>query len=137
MTFDYERQRRIAERLIRRSGRTVTLIRPSEQKENENRPWKGPRVPPDPDGEPFRFPVPGVQLLPNQVRTFGLSALGEAGKLDDLIQVSELVYIIFQGEVDLRQFTFVEDDGVNFHINTTQALKPAHVTLLGYIGVRR
>lgn len=137
MTFDYERQRKISERLIKSRGREITLVRPSEEKANSDRPWKGPKVPPDPDGNAFRLTVPGIQLLPNQVRIFGLSALGESGKLDGLIQISELIFIVFQGENDLRQFTFVEDGGVNFHIQTTQSLKPADVTLLGFIGVRR
>lgn len=137
MTYDYSRSRAVAERLITSRGRTINLIRPSENKEDDNRPWKGPKRPPDEDGVDFVLPVPGIQLLPNQVRIFGLSALGESGMLDGLIQVSELIFIVFPGEVDLRQFTFVEDGGVTFHINMTQALKPADVTLLGFIGVRR
>lgn len=136
MTYDYTKVRNTAERLVNRFGRRVTLVRPTEVKENTNRPWKGPSTDADENPE-FTFEVPCIQLLPNQVRIFGLAALGESQMLDGLISMSEYVYVVFQGETDLRQFTFVRDGGVDYQIEATQALRPANITLLGYIGVRR
>lgn len=128
---DYEEIRQIAQELVTEWGRTVTLVRPSETPVDATRPWIG-NIDDD-----FTLVVPAIQVLPNQVRIFGLSALGESGKLDELMQISQLIYVVFQGEVDLRQFTFLLDGGVRYNINSTQALKPANVTLLGYIGASR
>lgn len=136
MTYDYTRVRDTAERLVKRFGRTVTLVRPTEIKDDHDRPWKGPSVNSDVNPD-TKLQVPAIQLLPNQVRIFGLSAIGESHMLDGLVSKSEYVYIIFQGEVDIRQFTFVEDRAVTYQIEATQSLRPANVTLLGYIGVRR
>ena len=131
--YNYIRARNKAQELITRFGRQITLVRPTQIKQNPDRPWKGP----DQTVPPQILVIPGIQLLPNQVRVFQLSALGEASMLEGAILVSELVYIVFQGETDIRDFSFVEDNGVKYHINATQALKPADITLLGYIGVRR
>lgn len=131
MSVDYTALASKAQELVTAFGRTVTLVRFNETPDDPTKPWLGST------GSETTLEVPAIQLLPNQVRVFGLSALGEAGKLDGLISISELVYVIFQGENDLRQYTIVRDDGVDYHIEATQALKPANTTLLGYIGVRR
>ena len=129
MAIDYNKLAVLAERLVTEAGRTVTLVRVSETPADVAAPWNGVT------GVETTLVVPAVQLLPNSVRVFGLSALGEAGKLDGLVSVSELVYIIFAGENDLKQYTLVRD-GQDYGIMATQSLKPANTTLLGFIGVR-
>jgi len=132
MSVDYGKLAEKARKLITDNGRTITLVRQNETPIDATKPWNGSVASPE-----TTVVVPAMQLLPNAVRVFGLSALGDASKLDGLISVSEYVYVLFQGEVDLHQFTFVRDGGIDFNIEATQALKPANVTLLGFIGVRR
>lgn len=130
--YDYERLRRKSKEMITRFGRKVTLVRPTQTPTDSQRPWKGPQ----PSGAETTLKIPGLQLLPNQVRIFNLSALGEASTLKGAILKSEYVYIVFQDQEDIRGYTFVEDGGERFHIEATQVLKPADTILLGYIGVR-
>ncbi len=134
MAIDYNKLALKAQKLVTDAGRTVTLVRPNETPADASQPWNGP--PAAPAGE-TTLDVPGIQLLPNAVRVFGLSALGDAKEFQGLITFSELVYVVFQGEVDLATYTLVRDGGVDYQIEATQALKPANTTLLGFIGVRR
>ncbi|MAD98777.1 MAG: hypothetical protein Unbinned200contig1000_15 [Prokaryotic dsDNA virus sp.] len=131
MAIDYAKLAATAQRLITDAGRTITLVRPTESPADPTQPWNGP------SGGETTLDVPGVQLLPNSVRIFGLSALGDANEFRGLVTYSELVYVVFPGENDLSQFTFVRDNGIDFQIEATQELKPKDVTLVGYIGVRR
>ena len=132
--INYEKLALKAQKLVTDAGRTVTLVKPSVTPGDPSQPWNGPN---DPTVGEVTFEVPGVQLLPNAVRIFGLAALGDANEFRGLITYSELVYIIFQGEEELEEYTIVRDGGVDFQIEATQALKPANTTLLGFIGVRR
>lgn len=135
MAIDYEKIAKKAQKLVTDSGRMITLVRPSQVKADPNKPWNGPSTTPDPNET--LLVVPGIQVLPNAVRIFDLSALGDATMMNGLINVNELVYVVFQGENNLEDYTFVRDGGIDFQIQATQALKPANKTLLGFIGVRR
>ncbi len=132
MAIDYAKLAAKAQQLVTQSGRTVTLIRKNETAVDPSKPWNGSFSAPE-----TGLIVPAIQLLPNAVRIFGLAALGDASRLDGLISLSEYVYIVFAGESDLHQYTQVLDEGVYFNIEATQSLRPAEITLLGYIGVRR
>lgn len=134
MAIDYTKLALKAQKLVTDAGRTITLVRPNETPADLTQPWNGP--PAAQVGE-TTLDVPGVQLLPNAVRIFGLSALGDAKEFQGLITYSEFVYVIFQGEIDIATYTLVRDGGVDYQIEATQALKPANTTLLGFIGVRR
>ena len=122
-----------AKRLINKRGRSIELIRLDESAANTSRPWKGPPSTPT-EGT---LPLKGVFVPPNTVRQFGLSALGLGTQLEDMISMSDQVIIVAQGEVDLRIFTEVLDDGMRWGIFASQILKPGDVTLLGFLGVRR
>ena len=122
-----------AKRLINKRGRSIELIRLDESAANTSRPWKGPPSTPSETTPQLR----GVFVPPNTVRQFGLSALGLGTQLEDMISMSDQVIIVAQGEVDLRIFTEVLDDGVRWGIFASQILKPGDVTLLGFLGVRR
>lgn len=132
MAINYTKLAAKAQQLITQSGRTVTLIRKNETPIDPAKPWNGSLSAPD-----VGLVVPAVQVLPNAVRIFGLAALGDAARLDGLISLSEYVYIVFAGENDLHEFSQVLDEGVYRNIEATQSLRPAEITLLGYIGVRR
>ena len=122
-----------AKRLINKRGRSIELIRLDESAANTSRPWKGPPSTPS----ETTLPLKGVFVPPNTVRQFGLSALGLGTQLEDMISMSDQVIIVAQGEVDLRIFTEVLDDGMRWGIFASQILKPGDVTLLGFLGVRR
>lgn len=132
MAINYTKLAAKAQQLVTQSGRTVSLIRKNETPIDNAKPWNGSLAAPE-----TALVVPAIQLLPNAVRIFGLAALGDANRLDGLISLSEYVYIVFAGENDLHQYTQVLDEGVYFNIEATQSLRPAEITLLGYIGVRR
>jgi len=132
MSINYIKLAATAQKLVIQNGRSITLIRNNETPIDPARPWNGSE--PTPDTELI---VPAVQLMPNAVRVFGLSALGDASILDGLISLSEYVYVVFAGENDLHQYSRVLDEGVYYSIQATQSLRPATTTLVGYIGVRR
>ena len=131
MAINYEKIAKTAERLILESGRSITLVRPSETPIDATKPWNGSQ------SSEETLTLPGVQLLPNAVRVFGLSALGDATELRGLLELNERVYIVFQGTADISTFNFVRDGGIDYQIQGTQELKPGDVILLGFIGVRR
>jgi len=139
MSIDYAKIAAKSQDLITKSGRTITLVKPVSELIDTSKPWNGPvadATPPDATKE-TRLVIPGVQVIPNAVRVFGLSALGAGSEFRGLITYSELVYIVFQGEEPLEDYTFVRDNGIDYGIQAVQSLKPADVTLLGFIGVRR
>jgi hypothetical protein len=132
MAINYETIANTARRLITENGRTIELVRLATQTELSSMPWGQ-----NASGGETYTEVPAIQVLPNAVRVFGLSALGDAGKLDQMFSVVELVYVIFAEELDLKSFTKVRDGNSIYQIEATQSLKPADTTLLGFIGVRK
>lgn len=133
MAINYTKMAAKAQKLITDSGKTITLVETTRVPEDTDKPWNGP----DPNEDPNLLLIPGVQIVPNAVRIFDLSALGTAHEFQGLITYSEIIYVVFQGENDLHDYTFVRDGGVDRQILATQTLKPANTTLLGFIGVRR
>ena len=139
MAIDYTKTAALAQRLITENGRTIHLVKPSEVPIDPSKPWLGST------SSESLLTVPAVMALPNQVRIFGLSGLGLSGTLEGLpfeatkglVQLSELVYIIYQGDNDIREYTHVRDGGVDHTIIATQELKPGNKIILGFLGVRR
>lgn len=131
MAFDYSEIIEVAKELIEEFGREVTLIREAQAAADPNKPWEGPA-----DGGETEVTLYSVVVPPNQVRIFGLSALGQATEFVDLMAMSEYIHIIFPGTHDVRKFTHV-DDGERFSITGAQVLKPGNDQLLAYLGVRR
>lgn len=128
---DYVRVAATAKRLIDANGRQISLIRPSTVPLDPLKPWKG-SVPGD-----EQLVINGVFVPPNTVRQFGISSLGEGTEFIDLIQFSEQIAIVHQGQVDVRDYTTLRDNGVNWNILGIQVLRPAETYLLAFIGVRR
>jgi hypothetical protein len=131
---DYVKLAGIAERLVNKSGRAVTLVRNPTTMADPMKPWKGPDFV---DGEEITLDVKAVFVTPNQVRIFGLSALGDSTQFVDMVAVSEQIMILFPGENDIKQFQTVRDGTVNWNITAIQILKPADTTLLAFMGTRR
>lgn len=133
---DYVRLAQTANRLIRNNGRSITFVRLAEAAADPARPWKGPPST-GPGAAETTLPLVGVFVPPNTVRQFGLTALGEGTEFKDLVTFSQQIIITAQGENDLREFTSVVDGSDRWGIIGLQVLKPADVTLLAFVGVRR
>lgn len=129
---DFVRLAQTADRLIRNNGRSITFVKLNETPADDNRPWKGPAT-----GGETTLALNGVFVPPNTVRQFGLTALGEGTEFKDLVTFSQQIIIVAQGERDLREFTSVIDGTTRWGIIGLQVLRPAEITMLGFVGVRR
>lgn len=132
VAFDYTDLAATAKSLVEEFGRAVTLTGLKQAAADPSKPWEGPS---DAAGVPL--PLWGCFVPPNTVRQFGLTSLGEGTEWKDLITFSEQIMITFPGEVDLRNYTNLNDQGVVWGILGTQVLRPGPVTLMAFIGVRR
>lgn len=125
---DYAKCAEMAERLIRKAGRTVSLVEVIVEDVSEA--WNN-------RSSEREIEVPAVQLLPSPVRIFGLEALGEANRVRDLFIISELVFLIYLAEDNLAKYTLLRDDEQQYKIDATQSLRPAEIPLIHYVGVTR
>jgi hypothetical protein len=128
---DYVKLAATAERLVRQSGRLITFVKKDRTPADPSKPWNG-----SVDGEDL-LDLSGVFVTPNQVRIFGLSALGDGVGFQDMVAFSEQLIITFPGENNLREYQTIRDGDVNWNVTAYQFLKPADVSLLAFIGVRR
>lgn len=122
-----------AQQKIQAYGRQITFFTKAKVPVDADKPWLGFE-----DGE-ISESTYGVFLTPNQVRIFGLSALGEATKFEDMFHRSEQVLVSFiPTDVDVKQFNFVRDyDGTVWKIDALQEFKPKDVRILVYAGTSR
>ncbi len=135
MTYDYSRAARLAQRLIDRFGRTVSLVKPSSALLVPSRPWRGPDTDPDPGETITDFR--SVVVTPNQVRIFDLPALGDASEFENLVKFTERIYVLFPGNINVSEYTHVLDQNSRYGISATQTLTPGETSVLAYIGARR
>lgn len=130
---DYTKIASTAQRLIRENGRELVFVRKPLSSADPAKPWKGS----DPEVEEITLTISGVFVPPNQIRQFGLSALGQGTEFKDLIDFSEQVIIVYPGDNDLRQYKTVRDQNVNWNMIGLQYLKPGTIPLLAFVGTRR
>lgn len=130
---DYVRLQRTAERLITKNGRMITFLRPSRIPGDPAKPWNGP----DRTGEMDELSLRAVFAPPNTVRQFGLTALGEGSDITDLFSFVQQIAIVFPGEHDLRQYTIIRDQGIDWNMIAFQLLQPADLKMVAFIGTRR
>lgn len=130
---DYVKMASTAQRLIRENGREVIFVRKPQSSLDPNKPWNGP----DPIAQEITITLSGVFVPPNQIRQFGLSALGEGTEFRDLIDFSEQVIIVYPGDTDLKDYKTIRDNGINWNMVGLQFLKPGTVPLLAFVGTRR
>jgi hypothetical protein len=125
-------------KLITKNGRAVTLYGQDKATlVNSNRPWLGVTADIDPTDAEDVLETFGVIVPPNTVRQFGLTSLGEGVEFKNLLAFSENVIIVPGAEVDFKKFNFVRDGNVDYGIKAIQILRPAEVTMLAFLGVRR
>ena len=128
---DYVKLAATAERLVRENGRPISFVRKAGGPIDPSRPWKG-----SVDSEDI-LELNGVFVTPNQVRIFGLSALGEGTEFIDMVSFSEQIIITCPGENDLRLYQTVRDGTINWNVVAYQVLRPANLNLLAFVGTRR
>ena len=130
---DYVKLAGVADRLIRANGREVQFVRKATALLDPAKPWKGS----DPDEDEITLTLPAVFVPPNQVRIFGLSALGEATEFRDMVTFSEQIAIVACGQNDLREYQTIRDGSINWNMIGLQLLKPATLNILAFVGTRR
>lgn len=128
---DYAKLQQTAIRLVEENGREVTFIEHSEVLPDPNKPWEGeadPRATPNSTSAQF-----AVFVDPASASRLGLST-----SQPDLIKRSEQIMIVAPGSEDLLKFQEVLDsDGTYWKILFLETLRPADLTLVSYVGVRR
>lgn len=120
-----------AQRLIKKDGRAISLVRFNETPQNEAQPWLGPS---DPRSGETKLAVDAVFVPPGSV---GLR-LGLAITSEDLLKNSEQIAITSPGAtVDLAVYQEIEDGATRWKITNAEVLKPGNAVLLAFIGVAR
>ncbi len=127
---DFTRLLSTAQRLIGANGRSIQLVELDNTPADPAKPWDGPT---DPRTGTTTLTVKGVAVDPTSAARLGLVSM-----TDDIMKRSEQIYIVAAGaDVDLDIFNEVNDEGKTWKIVGVRTLRPADVTVLSYIGVRR
>ena len=130
MAVDYTKLAATAACLIQENGRTVVFNQIDQVAADTNQPWKGPT---DPESGPTSTTtVSAVFVPPSSASSLGMNTVSE----DMLSKVREIA-IVEPGSFDLATADVVIDNGQRKVIEFVETLRPAGVTLLHYVGVRR
>lgn len=126
--MDYARAVALAQRLINKNGRTITVQQLSSTPVDANKPWKGPNAP-----TVLASATPKGVFLP-------VSSLNELGLFvadDELLKrVEQVVLIAADGTNAFDTFHRVSD-GVLYHIDWVRTLKPGDTVILYAMGIKR
>lgn len=135
MAVDYDKLAATAKRLIAENGRDIILERIITTPADATKPWKGNNGVP---GTPYE--TRGVFAPPAAVRQFGLPSLGQGTEFQDFMSFSEQVCILFPDTNDLRDYVKVREadpGSPKWGIVGYQLLRPAEVSVLAFLGLRR
>lgn len=124
--MDFARAVALAQRLINKNGRSVTIQRLDATAADSNKPWRG-------AGEPTV-----AQEVPQKAVFLPSSGTDLGGLVtdDELLKRAEQVCLV-AGDTDLTGFNIISDDSIKWKIEWIQVLKPADVIVLYAIGVKR
>lgn len=128
---DFTRLLATAQRLITKNGRSVTFISLDETPPDPAKPWDGPTDP---------RATPSSTLVVDAVNVDAASAvrLGLVAESSDLLKRAESFLIVSAGaNVDLKLFQQVLDEGVYWNIEGVNQLRPASITVVSFVGLRR
>jgi hypothetical protein len=127
--MDYARAVALAQRLIDKNGRTITIDQLSSVPVDANKPWKGPAVP---------TVAATASLKAVFLPVSSASELGLFAKDDELLKrVEQVALIAADGVNDLTAFHRITDVGSFWKVDWTRELKPGPTTILYAIGVKR
>ena len=121
----------LAQRLIKKHGREITLVQFEGAPTDSVTPWHGAV---DPRGDvASNLTVYAVFVPPSGVANLGLEI-----ETHDLFKNSERVLIFSAGDqVDVSGYSEVEDGSSRWKINILRVLRPGTVSILAYAGVSR
>lgn len=121
----------LAQRLIKKHGREITLVQFEGPSTTSTTPWQGAV---DPRGDvSSNLTVYAVFVPPSGVASLGLEI-----ETQDLFKNSERVLIFSAGDqVDVSGYSEVEDGSSRWKINILRVLRPGTVSVLAYAGVSR
>lgn len=122
-----------ASQIITKFGRQVTLVAESRTPADPTKPWESPSP------AEVTFELYGAFVPPNTVRQFGITALGLGTEFSDLMEMSEQVVILNNGNEDIRKYRIIRDssDNADWGIIGIQQLKPGNIGIISFVGVRR
>lgn len=126
--MDYARAVALAQRLINKNGRLITIDRLSSVPVDADKPWKGPGAPTvDATVSPKAVFLPHASLID----------LGLFAKDDELLKrVEQVALIASDGVNDLSGFHRITDV-VMYRIDWVRALKPGDTVILYAMGIKR
>ena len=126
---DYTRLTATAQRLISANGRSITLVQFDSTPSDASRPWLGPADP---------RATPDASLTVDAVFVDNGSGLGKTFNIEDLLKKSDQVALLSAGaQVDLSIYNEVIDGTERYKITGFDVLRPAGVTVLAVIGMKR
>jgi hypothetical protein len=116
----------LAQRLLTKHGRTVTLI---ELNDVGALPWEGP-------ANPTAAPKRSLQIAGCFVEPDSLQRLGLGVRIEDLVQRSKRIFLS-PGPLALDAYNQVLDEGQYFTITGMETLRPGVTTILHFVGTDR
>jgi hypothetical protein len=131
MSEFYDSMVATAQEMMSEFGREVLLTREDLMPTDASKPWKGT------SGVPVTQPIMAIVIPPAAVRIWGLAALGDANKFEDLLIKSQKLLIMCPGTIDITQFSSVTDEGKEYGVTAFQILKPGDTVILAYVGISR
>lgn len=132
MTKDYTQTLSTAKRLVKKFGRQITLRKLDPVTQTPAKPWLGAA---NPVTTGTNIQLFGVSVPLATQEFLGITALGE-GFLKDV----EQTYLVEPGETDpenIDTYNTLLDGDVEYQILYVYKLKPASLTVLYFIGVKR
>lgn len=128
MTTDFNEIAALAQQLINENGRLVTFSRYDQSPPDPTKPWRGPADP---------STVPDAT---DSVRAVfvGSGSLGLSAKNEDLMKRCEQACLVGPSATfDLATANEIVDNGVHWRIEFVETLKPAEVTCVYVMGLKR
>lgn len=132
---EYDNAIALAERLLLKKGRLITLASVSTTPADSAEPWRGADRVATPD---TTITVRAAFVPPNTVRQFGLTSLGLGSEIMGTTEMYEQVAIASNNDRDFRPYSYVIDtDTSEWKIIGLQQLRPGAQFVLSFIGLRR
>lgn len=129
---DYVTLATTARRLVNANGKPAVFNQFEATPSNASRPWRGNDTPRNPPSGVVNGDA--VSVPPSSA-----TQLGIATEDDDFVKRADaiLIAVTDEGSEDIDNFDEVVLEGVSWAINGVQKLRPATVTLVYFVSVRR
>lgn len=125
MSASHEKKHALAQRLIAKHGRKITLVATGAPND-PTKPWEG-------GGDDVLFPNIMSCFVPFQGSGFGETI--ETASL--LTGANEVCLIAPDASIDIASINYIEDGGIRYGIEWREVLKPGDVRIIIGLGVNR